>query len=459
MGFFAVLLSLLIVIGSAYKNPVKVEAAAAAGDIAKLIGMLVAAAATATGIGVNAGVNDDTYKQGCEQVGAEVQKKIAADGKALSTLVTVGADGVVNMSKEFLFDVAQAGAKFFPPVEYKISSSADIEKMAGLKHFDVPSSGMCWRNAFTDSFHPWKMMTKAKVIASWVVPTVTTSDEKDIYSLKHCKIEHLDILDLKMSLEDNGQQSGCFDNFSKVESFFPRFDNSYLVAGSKFIEIAGLDSAGVQCLLYLSNMDLPTAPGICVYPKTAVPLPLPWEDVFNPADKAFFAEGYSAMIHSFADVVARIGAIQGVIDGIRVKIGSLSIPGIRSLTQTTILEKDITTEKDTDADDTRNKGRSTTVPKDPSMPHATLPKGIQNKFPFCLPWDLAACYRLFDVTPKAPTWNIPVNIDCGAVHVHHTYTYDLNNNNVLDQGLPVFKWFVNLAFVAGLIILTRKIMS
>lgn len=453
-GFLATLLSFLIVIGSAYKNPVKAEAAATAGGIA--IGMLVAAAAAAVGVGVNALTNNESYQQSCEQIGNEVQRKIAADGKKLSDLVTVGANNALTMSKEFLFDVAQVGAKFFPPVEYKISSSADIEKMAGLKHFDVPSSGMCWRNAFTGSFEPWKMMTKAKVIASWVVPAVTSSDEKDVYSLKHCKIEHLDILDLKMSLEDNGKQSGCFDNFSKVESLFPRFDNSYLIAGSKFIEIAGLDSAGVQCLLYLSNMDLPTAPGICVYPKTAVPLPLPWVDVFDPADKAFFAEGYSAMIHSFADVVARIGAIQGVIDGIRVKVTDWTYPAIRTLTQTTILEKDITTEKDTDADDTRNKGRSTTVPKNPDIPNVSIPKMVFRKFPFCLPIDFVRGVKMMQAPPKPPVFDVPVLV-VPQLHWNYRVQLDIRQFDKNDTLVGIVRWAVGILWSFGLVFITKKL--
>ena len=88
-----------------------------------------------------------------------------------------------------------------------------------------------------------------------------------------------------------------------------------------------------------------------------------------------------------------------------------------------------------------------------------LPTGLSKKFPFCLPWDLAACYRLFQVAPKAPVWSIPINIDQGALQVHQTYTYDLNGNKVMDTGLPVFKWFMNIGFIMMLVVLTRKIMS
>lgn len=105
------------------------------------------------------------------------------------------------------------------------------------------------------------------------------------------------------------------------------------------------------------------------------------------------------------------------------------------------------------------KNRDTTPPKMPNMPDMELPKGLQKKFPFCLPWDLVACYKLFQVPAKAPTWSIPVNIDQGLIHVHQTYTYDLNSNNVMDTVLPIFKWFLNIAVVIGLIAITRKIMS
>lgn len=445
----------------------KAEAAATAGGIA--MWMLVGAAATALGIGVNAGVNNESYQQSCEQIGNEVQKKIAADGKVLSTLVTVGANNVLTMSKEFLFDVAQAGAKFFPPVDMDFSQSG----FSAFKSWAESASGLTMEDS--NKIYSWQAAFQCgdsflKYCRKWKVTGKTTFAQpvgKDYKKVQIGAFAGLPFYAYQVSAASGNAFSILIPSAASCEKFwgFTGSESSYGVPefivgpSSVFLNLEAFDCQKQEAVEFLLQVGDNPWQGICAYPKTAQPLPYTGEDVFNPADKAFFAEGYSAMIHSFADVVARIGAIQGVIDGIRVKIGSLSIPGIRSLTQTTILEKDITTEKDTDADDTRNKGRSTTVPKDPSMPHATLPKGIQNKFPFCLPWDLAACYRLFDVTPKAPTWNIPVNIDCGAVHVHHTYTYDLNNNNVLDQGLPVFKWFVNLAFVAGLIILTRKIMS
>lgn len=130
-------------------------------------------------------------------------------------------------------------------------------------------------------------------------------------------------------------------------------------------------------------------------------------------------------------------------------------------TQTKVVGQDVATEADKAADDTYNQTNSkdTTPPKSTSMPSLELPTGLQKKFPFCLPWDLAAIYKLFNVTPKAPVWTIPVNIDQGFLHVHQTYTYDLNQNNVLDKGLPIFKWFLNISFCIGLIFITKRIMT
>lgn len=124
--------------------------------------------------------------------------------------------------------------------------------------------------------------------------------------------------------------------------------------------------------------------------------------------------------------------------------------------QTTGLEA---TAEDTAADEAANAGKSTIPASASNLPNFQLPTGLQKKFPFCLPWDLVACYKLFQVPAKAPVWSIPVSIDQGLIHVHQTYTYDMNSNGIMDNVLPVFKWFLNIAVVLGLIAITKKIMS
>lgn len=186
-----------------------------------------------------------------------------------------------------------------------------------------------------------------------------------------------------------------------------------------------------------------------------------------------YADGASVLNQSQADVQSKLDAKAGEKDSTGAYTGdAVTVPADANTqnpsklrdataTQTKVVGQDAATEADKTADDTYNKTNSkdTTPPKSTSMPSLELPTGLQKKFPFCLPWDLAAIYKLFNVAPKAPVWTIPINIDQGYLHVHQTYTYDLNQNNVMDTVLPIFKWFLNVSFCIGLIFVTKRIMT
>lgn len=195
----------------------------------------------------------------------------ASDGAMLTT--KVGLLGEVNIFRAKAWED-------FNPESSPVFSSTDLETLAGVRHFDAPTSGDCWRNAFTDTWEPWKTLTKAKVIASYTVPLVDSSCAKD-YSGNYYKIVPMDIVDLKVTLYDNGQ-SGTLDNLTRVSGVYPRADDSVMAAGSKIIEIAGINSDGRECLLYLNNMDKATAPGYLVYPVSTIVFPGTDKKVFDP---------------------------------------------------------------------------------------------------------------------------------------------------------------------------------
>lgn len=190
------------------------------------------------------------------------------------------------------------------------------------------------------------------------------------------------------------------------------------------------------------------------------------ETVDSDSDSGLYAQGYSAAIHSMDDVYNKISELQGTSDSISAYVGdvvgSLSEinDNVKSWTQADVLQTDLTTEAVQAEDDAYNVGRDTTAVEDPSIPNLRLPSNtILTKFPFCLPWDVYSLFVLFDVEPVAPVWTIPIDINMGLLQLHQSYTYDMNSMGVLDTLLPYFKWFLNISFVLGLIMLTRKIMS
>lgn len=184
-----------------------------------------------------------------------------------------------------------------------------------------------------------------------------------------------------------------------------------------------------------------------------------------------YAQGASVLTQPQADVQSKLDAKTGEKDSTGTTTGDVvHVPADANTqnpsklrdatsTQTKVAGQEVATETDKTADDTYNQTntKDTTPPKAADMPDLKLPTGLQRKFPFCLPWDFMALVNLFNVPAVAPVWTVPVNIDVGLVHVHQSYTYDLNSNHVLDTGLFVFKWFLNLSYTLGLVFLTRKI--
>lgn len=85
--------------------------------------------------------------------------------------------------------------------------------------------------------------------------------------------------------------------------------------------------------------------------------------------------------------------------------------------------------------------------------------GLFDKFPFCIPKDI---YNLFvgfyspDV--KAPRFEFPFQIlkRGDSYLIDETITLDFS---ILDPVMPMFRWFINISFVYGLVLITRKVIG
>lgn len=441
-----------LIFGYSYREPVKVEAAATTVVVATSV--LVATALAALGIGCSNALPTPEYNQACQHIASGISSAVAGTVTAFQ-----GANNTIKvmLTQAFLHSVMDGVQKQYPNKSFTVNF--DNWKTAGSL---VGISNATMLKFFASSdFNLNDGISSLQNVSSLNIGDVNYPNVSTINMLFATATIS------KVFANDGVMRIHC--NSANVMSSHFDFDNE-----------SGFEGAPVNTEYCLLSFIYHGASAMAFVPKSipagyenlystfwthSTTVDIPHQDVYNPADERFFADGFSAMNHRVDDVIGRIGALQGVQGGIMAllsdQVGSLADINdqIKSLTQATTTGVDATDTKEKEANDTANKGRDTTVPKNPTMPDLTLPTGLNKKFPFCLPWDLAACYRLFQVPAKAPCWDIPINIDQGLIHVHQTYKFDMNSNGVMDKALPVFKWFLNLGFVLGLILITRKIMS
>jgi hypothetical protein len=90
----------------------------------------------------------------------------------------------------------------------------------------------------------------------------------------------------------------------------------------------------------------------------------------------------------------------------------------------------------------------------PDVENLKLPVVLLNKFPFCIPFDLAKSFSYLQQKPEVPKWEIPLVIT----------SLDLNYKFIIDlapfQGIVTMaRWFLLLGFVIGLIMATRGLIK
>lgn len=85
----------------------------------------------------------------------------------------------------------------------------------------------------------------------------------------------------------------------------------------------------------------------------------------------------------------------------------------------------------------------------PKVDDLTLPRGIINKFPFCVPFDVVRGLELFAADPVEPVWSVPLTIQ-GVVD--ETIQLDLTR---FDFIIRLFRWLLLIAFTAMLAAATR----
>lgn len=465
----ALVLCFALVLGYSYKEPVKADALAVG---AAVIGgaVITAAVIGAIGIGVSANMNNESYTDACNQ--AWNQAKSNFEGNAANigknfadqfTVVQNSSGLVVHAAKDAITELVKSFSNVYPQSTNVTSTDLDFLNKFGLSQYgtNVVSVGGIWSGGLPVGSSISRVISigsfsglQFNETANYTIGAVTLSillSSSEAFKVSYGSTVLADISwDSIPGWVKNSPNDKAPVSFFLVQALTGAY---YL-----YMLTPLLGNSTVSPAWAVASFSLSAADGEAAMQWTG-------QDCYIPAIENLFADGFSVMNHSLNDVIGKIGALQGIQDGINIRLGDLTgtieaiNDEIKSWTQSKLIDLDISDSAEKEANAEKNTGRDTTPPKAPSMPDLTLPTGLNKKFPFCLPWDLVACYKLFQVPAKAPTWSIPVNIDVGYIKVHQTYTYDMNSNGVMDTVLPIFKWFLNISVIIGLIAITRKIMS
>ena len=91
------------------------------------------------------------------------------------------------------------------------------------------------------------------------------------------------------------------------------------------------------------------------------------------------------------------------------------------------------------------------VPNDEYLSNFLLPESITTKFPFCIPFDVVRCLRLFSVSSReAPRWETDLSYGSSSYHV----VIDLSMFNDIADFIRPLEYIL---FLVGLAVGTRAL--
>ncbi len=95
-------------------------------------------------------------------------------------------------------------------------------------------------------------------------------------------------------------------------------------------------------------------------------------------------------------------------------------------------------------------------PTNPDTPtnNDTFLADLKHLFPFCIPFDLVDCFKLFNAEPETPRVEIPVHF--GIINYDHTFVIDLKDFNSV---AVVCRSAFLIIYMAGLILATRALIK
>lgn len=91
----------------------------------------------------------------------------------------------------------------------------------------------------------------------------------------------------------------------------------------------------------------------------------------------------------------------------------------------------------------------------PKLPDLELPSIVlKDKFPFCIPFDLAHAFTMLQADPVAPEWNLPIKIQ--RLGIDESIHLDLDE---FEPIVNIMRWLILLAFTVSLVVVTRKLIK
>ena len=95
-------------------------------------------------------------------------------------------------------------------------------------------------------------------------------------------------------------------------------------------------------------------------------------------------------------------------------------------------------------------------PDNPDNPtnNDTFLADLKHLFPFCIPFDLVDCFKLFNAEPVTPRVEFPVHF--GIINYDHTFVIDLKD---FDKVAVVCRSTFLIIYMTGLILATRALIK
>lgn len=491
----AVLLMVLVVFcAPLIKPPMKVEAAV----IPVVAGAaIVAAAMSALGIGVAAGFDTESLATAAQKVWDDLSDSV----RQTIVLTQVAGHTVAHFTEQALRDIFSGLVNAFPQVAsggvvYTHEGDFDSpEQMTDfLTQLGIDNSALLFKDGYylqvsKSYWYNYDSFTNFRVLGYQSLPIVSDSyTSSDPYNIAFSdgtvfpfvKILSSGLASFTAKTPVNNVRSVINYSANTREWFVNGSGNTVPFLNSSTIEIPSntpfvsiLCDKGTSSYTFLISAASGQSKLYFLFAETALAgdvgaIPTPGQDVFNPANEKFYADGASVMNKSVDDVINRLKDGVGETGQISDQPDVITVPGqivgdsvtdqTKGADQSGTIGKDIATPDDIAANDATNADRDTTKPttpgEDTDIPDLSIPQIITNKFPFSIPWDLYNSVRILVAPAAAPKWVLPLRFD--KLGVNTSITIDMAQ---FDGLAALSRWGLSLLFIISLIILSSKLVK
>lgn len=431
---------LTVVFSASYKEPAHATTAVVIGGAA-----LVAAAATALGIGVAASVSNTSYSDMCGKVWDSISQgakdTVVQAGLLGTSAATVGTPFLMEVNNKIIQLMGRSTFSSSLPNGAMLNTAFDGFSLATFLGFGTGVhvkgiDGLMTTDIAGNQFEIFSKYNFSKDMAR--IDTIlngTTYSAYTAYSTGQYRFwsPHL-----------YGSSGGwCIENYP-VNQLFSMYLTQYVY--SNFLYTAWIQTTvSASDAMRVSAVVVDKVPLVDGLGK----------DLIDIRSDQFYAQGLSALNNAWNTWVDKAKARLGIGND----VWPLNIPSAdvntdtRRQTQATTLPKAIEDETDTANNTNTNTGKDTSTPKPLDFPDISLPQILLKKFPFCLPWDFYNAIVTLSGSGAPPKWDLPFKIQ--SLNINEIITIDFSQFETL---AAIMRWGLSLMFIVILIFATRKLM-